>query len=202
MYGSFSQGIGRKEIKMSMETKIGKDCVHRRIDYVDDEPMAEYCELGEGTCPCYRWLSFLKDEKTCGKLNNEKEVKMKKFDVTMYFDGNVNDNGSPDSKGSCTYVLECNGKTKVKTINLVLGITNNQAEFNGLIFGIQALNRKKEVNLNIIGDSKLVVNQVSRKWECKNQELKKLRGVVDDLLNEVGSWKIKWVSRDKNKAGK
>ena len=123
--------------------------------------------------------------------------------VKVYFDGNVLNNGKLDSKGSCSFRLEYGEHSKQKTVELADGMTNNQAEYYGLLNGLLAIKpaMRKEVDLTVTGDSKLVISQITRAWECKEPKLRKLRDCVLDELGKFHSWNAVWIPRDENKAG-
>lgn len=80
------------------------------------------------------------------------------------------------------------------------GQTNNTAEYAALE---NALLYIKEQNLTIPllckGDSMLVVNQVSLKWNCKKKHLEIRRDRIRNLLEIVGRpWKMQWIPREEN----
>jgi len=83
--------------------------------------------------------------------------------------------------------------------------TNNIAEYMGLATLIQFLSMQNEIkDILIVGDSKLVINQVQGLWKCKSSNLMHLHlychATIKDL-NEVEGFNIelKWVPREENK---
>ncbi len=72
--------------------------------------------------------------------------------------------------------------------------TNNQAEYRGLIEGLEALidelsstqSKPDEVALEIRGDSRLVLKQLAGEWKVKNPALRKLHGSAQSLINQFG----------------
>lgn len=79
------------------------------------------------------------------------------------------------------------------------GITNNFAEYTGLLAGLQMAQALKVENVLIQGDSNLVVNQVAGKWKVENKDLKDLHAMVHSLFTTFKFVGIKHVYRDKNK---
>lgn len=85
--------------------------------------------------------------------------------------------------------------------------TNNRAEYMGFLSACLRMKkslylfRKVDIKLNINGDSKLVINQMNRKWVCREPNLYKMWKVSQDLLYSIQiSYKntdlqLKWVSR-------
>lgn len=77
--------------------------------------------------------------------------------------------------------------------------TNNQAEYVSLI---NLLKEAKEVgikNINIKGDSLLVVNQITGVWKAKNAMMRRLKLTVLDLLKDFDKWSISHIPRKDNK---
>jgi ribonuclease HI len=111
----------------------------------------------------------------------------------LIFDGGSKGNPGP-SYGS--YVVRGpNGKGK-KPTRLRFGRgTNNEAEYRTLIAGIEMILRQMqelgidpgEVKLEVRGDSKLVLNQVSGRWKAKNARMRALRDQAMNLLEPFGS---------------
>jgi ribonuclease HI len=121
---------------------------------------------------------------------------MAKFKVTLYFDGNKNPSGC-----SCSYKLTCGTLVKEQTVKLPDETTVPQAEYFGLIRGLAACKKSEDIDIEIFGDSQLIVRQVNREWECKNTRLRELRSEVNTLLSKFASWKATWVRREENKVG-
>jgi ribonuclease HI len=51
-------------------------------------------------------------------------------------------------------------------------VTNNQAEYEALIRGLQYLKEVKDISVEIFGDSELVIKQLNRQYECRNDILR------------------------------
>ena len=63
-------------------------------------------------------------------------------------------------------------------------ITNNQAEYEAILKGLQLLDEVKAEAIEIFGDSQLIINQLIGLYECKEDTL---RGYYDEcqrLLKE------------------
>ena len=54
-------------------------------------------------------------------------------------------------------------------------VTNNQAEYEACIFGLEALRNARAGNVTVYGDSMLVVKQASKEWEVKEDRLRLYR---------------------------
>lgn len=77
--------------------------------------------------------------------------------------------------------------------------TNNRAEYEGLILGLQIALDKSIRTISVHGDSKLVVMQVNGRWQAHDPELANLRDlVVHSLLPQFQSWEVVHVRRENN----
>ncbi len=75
--------------------------------------------------------------------------------------------------------------------------TNNVAEYGALIYWLKEFRKLKEKKIEILLDSKLVVEQVSKRWKCKDERMKYLLWEVRELLVWI-DYKIKWIPREQN----
>ncbi|MDI6640935.1 MAG: ribonuclease HI family protein [Elusimicrobiota bacterium] len=117
--------------------------------------------------------------------------------VKVYFDGNRTPEGV-----TCSYVLidEKTGTKKEQTINLPKTTTVPEAEYQGLICALKAFKKTDNIQLEIFGDSELVIKQIQGVWECKKPHLRILRSELRNLLNKFSSYQIKWLPREENLA--
>ena len=76
--------------------------------------------------------------------------------------------------------------------------TNNEAEYESLIFGIEMLIENKLLNANIFSDSQLVVNQVNGVYKVKNDRMKLLHQRATNLLSSLNYWTFDYIPREKN----
>lgn len=118
-------------------------------------------------------------------------------EATLYFDGGIRKGVmaygwllvNPDDE---TEVIASGNKTCGKG-------TSNLAEYRALIAGLQG-SLKAGINvIHIIGDSQLVVKQVTGAFKAKKLELIKHRDRVLELLEQFEDYTIKWVPRRENK---
>lgn len=78
------------------------------------------------------------------------------------------------------------------------GMTNNVAEYHGLLEALRWL-AKREVRQGVIirGDSQLVIRQVSGEWACKSAHLQPLCAEASQLAAQLGVT-LEWVPRAQN----
>ena len=76
--------------------------------------------------------------------------------------------------------------------------TNNEAEYESLIKGLQVGIELKFININIYSDSELIVKQVNGDYKVKNDRMKKLHQNTLTLLEQYSSWTINHIMREYN----
>ena len=79
--------------------------------------------------------------------------------------------------------------------------TNNEAEYVALLRLAENAVRFGMHGVEVFGDSELVVNQVNRVWQCKEERLAKYRDAVLYWLNQLEGWSLSWVPRAQNQVG-
>ncbi len=76
--------------------------------------------------------------------------------------------------------------------------TNNVAEYKALLRGIELATARGAEELELIGDSELVVRQVEGRYKVKDGNLRELHAEVKRALAGVPSWSIRHVKRAQN----
>jgi ribonuclease HI len=76
--------------------------------------------------------------------------------------------------------------------------TNNVAEYKALIRGIQRAAELGATELELVGDSELVVRQVEGRYKVKNAGIKPLHAEVKQALAAFDVWSIHHVRREMN----
>ncbi len=76
--------------------------------------------------------------------------------------------------------------------------TNNVAEYRALLRGIELAAARGATELELIGDSELVVRQVEGRYKVKNAGMKELHAEVKKALAGFDSWSIRHVRRAEN----
>ena len=86
----------------------------------------------------------------------------------LYFDGTVNHKGA----GVGAILITPEGESIPLTKKLDFKVTNNMAEYEVCIFGLEAVIATRAKNLAVYGDLMLIINQASENWEVKDEKLK------------------------------
>jgi ribonuclease HI len=76
--------------------------------------------------------------------------------------------------------------------------TNNVAEYRALLLGIELAKKLGADDVEFVGDSKLIVEQVKGNWKVKQEHLRPLHTKVRDGLRDLPGWSIRHVKRDEN----
>ena len=89
---------------------------------------------------------------------------------------------------------------EVHAISKKIGIaTNNEAEYQALIDGLNFCIDNSIKEIEVFLDSNLVVEQVNKNFKVKAENLKELNSKVDELIQEFNFIKINHVYREENK---
>jgi len=78
-------------------------------------------------------------------------------------------------------------------------MTNNEAEYDTLIAALedliaritQAGRNPAEFSVEVRGDSRLVINQVSGAWKARDERMRTRRDRVRELLDRFGSYELR-----------
>jgi ribonuclease HI len=113
----------------------------------------------------------------------------------LFFDGACRGNPGPMAIG---IVLLENGK-KVQEVSKRIGTgTNNFAEWRALIEGLKLAKAQGCRELEVRGDSQLIIKQISGKFRVKSDNLVPLFNEARKLCVGFEGLRFKWVRREEN----
>ncbi|MBU0516005.1 MAG: ribonuclease HI family protein [Proteobacteria bacterium] len=116
--------------------------------------------------------------------------------LTLFTDGASRGNPGPAGAGA---VLKDESGQVVATAKRFLGrMTNNQAEYQALLLGLDLALKARTSWLDIRLDSELLVKQLSGQYRVKNTGLAILHGRVKDKLNDLSAYDILHIRRELN----
>lgn len=116
--------------------------------------------------------------------------------AVLYTDGGARGNPGPAGIGA---VLTTPEGEPIGEVTRVLGhATNNVAEYEAVIAGLELAREKGVTDIEICADSKLVVNQLNGEWKIKNDRLRTLAVKARRLMNSFENARISHVRREKN----
>ena len=111
-------------------------------------------------------------------------------------DGGSRGNPGP---GAFAYVLSAPSGDEVEARSEYLGtVTNNVAEYHGLIEGLGAAGRHGATPLTVCMDSELVVRQMTGQYRVKNAGLKPLHLAAREAAKKLGVIRYVAVPREQN----
>ncbi len=127
------------------------------------------------------------------------------FKLKVFTDGGSKGNPGPASIGGVFYI----GSKKIFQFNQSISIaTNNDAEYQALIYALEEIKKQKEKWVNdfkvekieFYSDSRLLVNQVNGFFKVKNGKIKeyilKIRSLEQEINLPISYYQI---PREKNK---
>ncbi len=117
--------------------------------------------------------------------------------LSIYVDGCSR--GNPGPSGIGIIVCDEAGKAIVNISKYIGDATNNVAEYNALIYGLQEalILRADEVIINT--DSELLAKQLNKEYKIKDVVLKPLYEQAKHLLTGFKKYEIKHINRTENK---
>jgi probable phosphoglycerate mutase len=108
--------------------------------------------------------------------------------------------GNPGPAGYGAVVLDATtGEVLAEASESIGRATNNVAEYSGLIAGLQAaaaIARGADVEVRM--DSKLVVEQMSGRWQIKHPDMRPLAATARETARALGRVSYTWVPRSRN----
>ena len=112
-------------------------------------------------------------------------------------DGGSRGNPGP---GACGAVLKDRNGNVVKQKGKFLGVcTNNEAEYQGLILGLETALEMGADGVEILTDSELAIKQLKGEYRVKNAKLFPLYQKVKELEQRIGAVSYFAVPREQNK---
>jgi len=110
------------------------------------------------------------------------------------------DGGSRGNPGPAGYgaVVSENGKIVAELFDVIGTATNNVAEYSGLLAGLSHIHQlDKEATVEVAMDSKLVVEQMSGRWQIKHADMRDLAKKCRDA-HSPSLVTYSWIPRDEN----
>ncbi|MCO5315368.1 MAG: ribonuclease HI family protein [Solirubrobacterales bacterium] len=116
--------------------------------------------------------------------------------LTVNVDGGARGNPGPAAIG--VVVRDQSGKVLDEIGERIGDATNNVAEYRALIAGIERARALGADEVELIGDSELIVKQVLGQYKVKNAGMKPLHAEAKSALAGFTAWSIRHVRREQN----
>ena len=109
------------------------------------------------------------------------------------------DGGSRGNPGEAAYGVVIQRAGRTIRMGRALGVaTNNEAEYQGLLAGLDWALKEGITDLTVFSDSELVVQQVSGKYKVKHPNLKPLFLQALERRKKIKKFKILHIRREHN----
>ena len=106
--------------------------------------------------------------------------------LTVNVDGGSRGNPGPAAIG---VVVRDDGGKVLGEVGETIGVaTNNVAEYRALLRGIELAAEHGAAELELVGDSQLIVRQVEGRYKVKHADMKELHAEVKRALRSFDSW--------------
>ena len=117
----------------------------------------------------------------------------------VFIEGGEIEPGNPGI-GTYGFVVYWDGK-RIKEDCAVVGenVTNNYAEYAGLVQALKYLDRYREERIVIRSDSKLLVNQMKGEWRARKGQYLEKHQEARKLAERFKQLEFGWIPREKNK---
>jgi ribonuclease HI len=108
--------------------------------------------------------------------------------------------GNPGPAAIAAVVTSPEGEVVAERRETIGYATNNVAEYRALLLGIELAREHGATELELVGDSELVVRQVRGLYRVKDPALRELHTEVEAALGALETWSIRHVRREQNEA--
>ena len=106
--------------------------------------------------------------------------------------------GNPGIAGSGTVLYDASGTVLTSIADYVGTATNNVAEYRALLNGLEAARDLGATEVEVLMDSKLVVEQMSGRWKIKHPDMKELALKAQAIARDFDAISYTWIPRAEN----
>jgi ribonuclease HI len=106
--------------------------------------------------------------------------------------------GNPGPAAIAAVVQDAGGGVLEEIAQPIGRATNNVAEYRALLLGIERAAALGATELELVGDSELIVRQVEGRYKVKDATMKELHKQVRQALAGFEDWSIRHVRRELN----
>ena len=118
--------------------------------------------------------------------------------VVIEADGGSRGNPGPAGYGAVVFDA-ATGQVLAERLEYLGVATNNVAEYRGLIAGLYAATELGAHTVSVRMDSKLVIEQLSGRWQVKHPSMRPLAREASGLLAGFQATSLQWIPRELNK---
>ena len=118
------------------------------------------------------------------------------MEPTIYTDGASRNN--PGEAGAGVFIMR-DGRPLEKIAQYLGTTTNNIAEYQAAIIGLEHCVKLGASTVRLHADSELMVKQLNGQYKVKNEGLKPLYLKVKELIAKIGRVEVQYIPREMNK---
>jgi ribonuclease HI len=116
--------------------------------------------------------------------------------LVLYTDGASR--GNPGPAGAGALILDEDGATVAEKAVYLGEATNNQAEYQALLIGLDAAAMLSPSQLTVRMDSELIVKQLNGQYRVRHRDLVPLHGRARDLMQRFAEIHVVHIPREEN----
>jgi ribonuclease HI len=118
--------------------------------------------------------------------------------LVVHVDGGAR--GNPGPAAAAAVVSTPEGDVLDEAHELLGSVTNNVAEYRGLLLGLDRARALGADEVEVVNDSELVAKQINGEYKVKHQDMKPLHAAATEALAQFGRWRVRSVPRAQNAA--
>jgi ribonuclease HI len=118
--------------------------------------------------------------------------------LVVHVDGGAR--GNPGPAAAAAVVSTPDGDVLDEAHELLGSVTNNVAEYRGLLLGLRRARELGADEVEVVNDSELVAKQINGQYKVKHPDMKPLYAEARKALEGFGRWRVRSVPRAQNAA--
>jgi ribonuclease HI len=118
--------------------------------------------------------------------------------VVVHVDGGSR--GNPGPAAAAAVVYDSDGEVLDEAATTIGRVTNNVAEYRGLLLGIERARALGATEVELVNDSELIAHQVNGRYKVKHPDMKPLHAQALAALKGFERWSLRPVRREFNEA--
>jgi ribonuclease HI len=118
--------------------------------------------------------------------------------LVVHVDGGAR--GNPGPAAAAAVVSTPDGDVLDEAHELLGVVTNNVAEYRGLLLGLDRARALGADEVEVVNDSELVAKQVNGEYKVKHPDMKPLHAAATEALSQFARWSVRSVPRARNAA--